>query len=490
MKNTFRALAFSTAMNVFTRIWIVVAALVFAVGLVRMSKAATSVDLLSADSYAILADTTVTNTGFSVINGDLGLSPGTSVTGFPPGTLNGSLHVADAAAAQAQTDLIIAYDNAEGQGPTIPIVDDLGGDTLTPGVYNSATSIGLTGTLTLNGQGDPNAVFIFQAGSTLDTAGSSVVSLTNSAQACNVFWQVGSSATLGANSIFKGNIMALASATLTTGANVEGRVLARDGAVTLDSNVVTRATCVTPPVVPPPPPEPEVVPPLIDVLKVPTPLVLPAGGGSVTYEYAVSNIGPVAMSNVTVIDNKCAPAVFVTGDADGDSLLDLTETWTYRCTTTLTLTTTNTVTATGQANGFTAVDTANATVVVGVDMPPPLIHVVKRPDDFLLPPSGGSVTYTFTVTNPGTIPLSNVSLADDHCSPIGEPTGDTNNDNLLDMSEAWVFTCRANLSTTTINTGTAQASGNGLTAIDFSVVTVVVPASTVPGLPDAGVASK
>jgi hypothetical protein len=479
--------------KIITKLSLAAVALFSVLGLAQLSSAATAVNLGVADSYAILGGSTVTNTGNSVINGNLGLSPGTSVAGFPPGTLNGELHVADTAAQQAQLALTAAYNNAASQGATSSVVTDLGGQVLTPGVYNAATSMGLTGELTLNGQGDPDAVFIFQAGSTLTTAGASSVTLIGGAQACNVFWQVGSSATLGTNSIFKGNILALTSATLTTGANVEGRVLAQNGAVTLDTNVVTRATCVVPPEPPEPPVVPAAVPPLIDVLKVPTPLVLPAGGGSVTYEYAVSNPGTVAMSTITVNDNKCTPVTFVSGDTDGDSLLDLTETWTYRCTTTLTLTTTNTVTATGVANGFTAIDTANATVVVGVDLPAPLIHVVKKPDDFLLPARGGSVTYTFTVTNPGSIPLSDVSVVDDRCGPITGPSGDTNNDSLLDMSETWIYTCREALTSTTINTGTAQGGGNGLTAIDFSVVTVVVPASatsSIPLLPDAGISPQ
>jgi hypothetical protein len=477
-------------MKILTRASLAVVALVFAFGVTRWTKAATAVNLNSADTYAILASSTITNTGNSVINGNIGLSPGTSVTGFPPGVRNGELHIADMAAAQAQTDLDNAYDNAATQGPTLPIVADLGGQTLTPGIYNSATSIGLTGELTLNGQGDPDAVFIFQAGSTLDTASASLVTLIGAAQPCNVFWQVGSSATLGTNSTFRGNILAFTSATLTTGANVEGRVLARDGAVTLDTNRITAADCVVPPEPPEPPEEALAVPPLIDVLKIPTPSVLPAGGGSVTYEYAVSNPGTVAMSTISLTDNRCTPVTYISGDTNADSLLDLTETWTYRCTTTLALTTTNTATATGVANGFTAVDTANATVVVGVDAPAPLIHVVKKPSDFLLPSRGGTVTYTFTVTNPGAVPLSDVSVVDNRCSPITGPTGDTNNDSLLDMSETWMYTCQENLTQSTINTGTAQGGGNSLTAIDFSVVTVVVPSvdtSAIPLLPDAGI---
>ncbi|MEO8690794.1 MAG: ice-binding family protein, partial [Solirubrobacteraceae bacterium] len=210
------------------------------------ARAATPVSLGTAEPFAVLAGSTVTNTGPSVVNGDLGLSPGTAVTGFPPGTVNGSQHVTDAVAAQAQIDLTTAYNDAAGQAPTGAVSADLGGQRLAPGVYRSASSLGLTGALTLDAQGDPNAVFIFQAGSTLTTASASSVNLVNGAQACNVFWQVGSSATLGTASTFRGSILALTSITATTGATVDGRLLARNAAVTLDTNTITRSRCATP----------------------------------------------------------------------------------------------------------------------------------------------------------------------------------------------------------------------------------------------------
>jgi len=208
--------------------------------------AATSANLGTADSFAVLAGSAITNNGSSVINGNLGISPGSAVTGFPPGSINGTQQVANSIAVQAQTDLTAAYNNAAGQTPVSTIPTELGGTIKTAGVYDSAAgTFQITGTLTLDAAGDPNAVFVFKTNSTLITSGTSKVVLLNSAQACNVFWQVGSSATLGTNSIFKGNILALTSATLTTGTNVEGRVLARNGAVTLDTNTITRATCAT-----------------------------------------------------------------------------------------------------------------------------------------------------------------------------------------------------------------------------------------------------
>jgi Ice-binding-like len=220
--------------------------LVLSLSFASSARAATQVPLGTAEPFAVLAGSTVTNTGPSVVNGDLGLSPGTAVTGFPPGTVNGSQHVTDAVAAQAQTDLTTAYDNAAAQAPTGTVSADLGGQRLAPGVYRSASSLGLTGALTLDAQGNADAVFIFQAGSTLTTASASSVNLVNGAQACNVFWQVGSSATLGTASSFRGSILALTSISATTGATVDGRVLARNAAVTLDTNTITRSRCATP----------------------------------------------------------------------------------------------------------------------------------------------------------------------------------------------------------------------------------------------------
>jgi hypothetical protein len=222
----------------------------FAVGLLvalvgGAQAASTAVPLGTADSFAVLAGAGVTNTGPTTLNGDLGTFPTTTITGAASLTITGTNHNGDSVTQQAQTDLVTAYNNAAGQGPTSPIAADLGGQTLVPGVYNSASSIGLTGALTLNAGGNPNAVFVFQAGSTLTTAAGSSVVLTNGAQACNVFWQVGSSATLGTGTAFRGTIMALTSITLTTGATVEGRVLARNGAVTLDTNTITRPGCAT-----------------------------------------------------------------------------------------------------------------------------------------------------------------------------------------------------------------------------------------------------
>lgn len=207
------------------------------------SAAQPPVGLGVADSFAVLAGSTITNTGPSTINGNLGLSPGTAVTGFPPGTVNGTIHAADGVAGQAQADLTTAYVDAAGRTPPLAVSGDLGGLTVTGGVYKSGSSLGLTGVLTLDAQGDPSTVFVFQAGSTLITASGSRVVLVNGAQPCNVFWQVGSSATLGTTSVFAGNILALTSISMNNGVVLSGRALARNGAVTLINDTITAPRC-------------------------------------------------------------------------------------------------------------------------------------------------------------------------------------------------------------------------------------------------------
>jgi hypothetical protein len=201
------------------------------------------VPLGTAANFEILAGSTVTNTGPTIVTGgNLGLSPGTSVTGFPPGILIAPAveDITNAAAAQAQLDLTIAYNYAAGLAGGAALPADMTGRTFTPGLYTNATTVTLSGgTVTLDAQGNANAVFIFQVGSTLITLGNTQVVLKGGALAANVFWQVGSSATLGVASTFEGTILALQSITLDTGATLQGRALARNGAVTLDSNPVT-----------------------------------------------------------------------------------------------------------------------------------------------------------------------------------------------------------------------------------------------------------
>ncbi|MEO5741329.1 MAG: IPTL-CTERM sorting domain-containing protein [Vicinamibacterales bacterium] len=207
----------------------------------------------TAQSFAVLAGSTVTNTGASVITGDLGVHPGAAVTGFPPGIVTGTIHAGNATALQAKNDLVTQYDALTAAACSSDLTgQDLGGQTLTPGVYCFNTSAQLTGTLTLNAQGNPAATFVFKTGSTLTTANAASVLLINGGNPCGVAWRVGSSAILGSTTSFIGNLIALTSITLNTNANiVGGRALARNGAVTLDDNDISFASCgVAPPPVP------------------------------------------------------------------------------------------------------------------------------------------------------------------------------------------------------------------------------------------------
>jgi hypothetical protein len=202
-------------------------------------SAATSPSLGAAGSYSVLAGSTVTNTGTTIVSGDLGVSPGSAITGFPPGIVGGTIHSGDAHAALAQAASTAAYNNLlqtcdHRYGPgdqDLTLLSPLG-----PGVYCADSSFSLSGTLRLSGSG----VWIFRAGSTLITASNSKV---EGGDPCNVWWQVGSSATLGSGTTFIGDILALASITLNTGASLNGRALAQTGAVTLDSNTINTAIC-------------------------------------------------------------------------------------------------------------------------------------------------------------------------------------------------------------------------------------------------------
>lgn len=785
---------------------------------VRAFSNPAAITLGSASNFAILAGSAVTGTGTDVVIGDAGLSPttGAAITLLTCGEMSGASKIYDvdaayvgggggstaclsadhALATTAKTDLALAYADAASAithpvDSTIPT--DLIGQVLTTGVYNSASgTFSNSGTLTLDAEGDPTRVFIFKMTTTLITSSSSHVVLTNGAKASNVFWVVGSSATLGSSSDLVGTIMAQASITLNTGASVVGRLLADanndiTGAVTLDGantvtlditaptvtitddeagtaiiaggNVVytfsfsetvtgfavgditvvggtkgvftpvsgtvytlvvtpsamegnmtvdvagsmaidaagngntaatqsvqvvdtiaptvtsitfsdsaltigdtptvtivmseavasfTTADVTTPngtlgalstvdnitftgtftpdviddtsniavvgtgftdipgnpgsagassanytiatvaaqgsnqggsgtinvvkivindnggtktvadfplfisgtPVssgvttsfssgstytvyetadptytatfsgdcdpdgrvrlsfgdqvfcvltnddvgeaiaVPP-------VPPLIDVVKVPNPLALPDGPGSVDYTYSLINIGSVPVTDITMVGDSCSPIRLISGDTDSDEQLDVNETWRYTCTTTLTETHTNTVVTTGWANGLSAVDIASATVVVGEDLVPPLIHVTSVPVPQTLPLGGGMVTYTETVTNPGTVSLGNIIVTSDNCAPVNYVSGDANGNSLLDPSESWIHTCRTNLTSTASHTVTVSSSTNGLVSRDYAIATVLVAnagvtgvSSVIPGLPDTGFAPR
>lgn len=224
------------------RLMVILAALI-SIGLHTQANAQF---LGTADSFAVLAGSMVTNNGPTVLSGDLGVSPGSAITGFPPGiVMNGTTHAGDAVAMQAQSDVTTAYNVLANEAFSQNLTgQNLGGKTLLPGVYHFDTSAFLTGTLTLDTLGNPNTRFVFQIGSALITSPNSSVLVVNSSDDCNVFWQVGSSATLDTGTVFDGHILALTSITANTGATInDGSLLARNGAVTLTSNTVT--TCIT-----------------------------------------------------------------------------------------------------------------------------------------------------------------------------------------------------------------------------------------------------
>ncbi|HYJ21856.1 MAG TPA: ice-binding family protein [Solirubrobacterales bacterium] len=230
-------------------------AMVFIFAAVTSSAQAEPVDLATAGLFVVLGGTTVTNTGPSVLNGNLGVSPGTELKGFElPAVVNGVKHATDEVAAKAQLDLTNAYNVAAGQSvlPQNDLSDtDLGERKLGPGIYRYNAAALLTGALTLDAEGDPDAEFIFQIGSQLTTESASSVLLVNGASPCNVYWQVGSSADIGTTTAFQGNLMALTSISLKDGATVLGRMLARNGQVSLINNVLTRPLCATGPTTPP-----------------------------------------------------------------------------------------------------------------------------------------------------------------------------------------------------------------------------------------------
>jgi hypothetical protein len=231
------------------RVFIVLIILIVAVFSVAYSSSyaqntITRPGLGTAASFAVLGGRTVTNTGASVLNGNLGVSPGSALTGFPPGIVHGAKHKGDAVALQAQKDVKTAYNVAAGAPCNHDMTGvNLGGKSLKSGVYCFSSSAQLTGLLALDGAG----VYIFQIGSKLTTASNASVSLVHGASPCNVFWQIGSSATIGTNTAFVGNILALTSIAAQTGATFNGSLYARNGEVTLDDNTINRASCITTP---------------------------------------------------------------------------------------------------------------------------------------------------------------------------------------------------------------------------------------------------
>lgn len=337
------------------------------------------VPLGTAESFAVLGGSTVTNAGPTQVIGNLGVSPGSAVTGFPPGIVTGTIHINNAVAAQAQSDTTTAYNTlATRPCGTNLTGQDLGGRTLTPGVYCFNSSAQLTGILTLDAQGDPNANFIFQVGSTLTTASASSVLVINGGRNCNVFWQIGSSATFGTGTSFVGNVIALSSITLTTGSNLSGRALARNGAVTLDTNSV--AVC---------------APAQCAAVTV-SPLTLPNGALLTPYNQTVSATGGTAPYAFT-ITNGMLPNGLLLNPATG----------VISGTPTLAGSFTFTVTAIDANN---CRGTRQYTIVIAGVCPVITVNPLTLPNGALQTPynqtisaTGGTAPYTFALSQ-GTLP--------------------------------------------------------------------------------------
>ena len=293
--------------NRFWRLGVAMAAASAFVAFPAGAQAAT-VELGTAESFVVLGGESVSNTGPSVLTGDLGVAPGTSLVGFgSPAVVNGAIHNNNEVANTAQADVDTAYGVAASEPvPPANVLTgtDLGNRTLMAGAYRYDSSAQLTGQLTLDAAGDPNAQFVFEIGSTLTTAPGSSVRLVNGASPCNVFWQVGSSATLDTTTAFQGNVMALASISLNDGASVIGRLLARDGSITLINNVIDNSPCVTASTTPTPAPTPT------DTTTSPTGTTTasaPAFGGA--------NDAPGTVQVVPIAQPTAAPRVTRNGSA-------------------------------------------------------------------------------------------------------------------------------------------------------------------------------
>ena len=408
----------------------------------------------SDSSFAVVAGSTITNTGASVISGNLGLDPGSAVSGLLSSQVVGTEDIDNGPALQAQADLTTAFNDAAALAPTAAITADLGGQTLTPGVYNSGSSVGLTGTVILNGEGNPNSIFVIQAGSTLTTATNSAVSLTDGAQACNVFWQVGSSATLNTGTIFMGTVMAQASVTLQTGTSVTGRVLAQTGAVTLDDNDITRPDCR----------------PSVGIVKTTNGgNGLPVAKGSpVTWNYLVTNTSKYAtLTDVTVTDNKVTSASIDCGNGT-NVIASLAPGASQDCTATGTASqgvyfNKGTVTATTPGGG--TVGAVSKSSYLGFSARLQLGETINGASDQSLA-VGTPLTWNFEVTNTGSqyAPLTNVTVTDTKVAAAAIDCG-SGSDVIALLAPGASQSCTA--------TGTAQSGKN-------------VDASSASGTPPAG----
>ncbi|CAN5804344.1 hypothetical protein BH23ACT12_BH23ACT12_17140 [soil metagenome] len=368
-----------------------------------------TVDLGTAESFAVLAGAGVTNTGPTVVQGDLGSSPNTSVSGFPPGeVVNGTINPSYTAG--AKFDLTTAYNDAAGRTPVTTIPTELGGQVLTHGIYDSAAgTFGITGTLTLDAEGDPNAVWIFKAASTLITGSGSNVDLINGASPCNIFWVVGSSATLGTNSTLRGTILALTSITMTTGATLEGRALARNGAVTLDTNTIINGCAGAAPGNP-------TVTTQVSAAQV-------AVGGSVTDTATVSGLaaspdrGSLVFSAYGPNDPTCAGQPAYTSNeipvtAAGNGVYTSAPAFTPTAPGTYLFVVDYNGDSNNDAFATTCGDPNETVTVAAVPSVAPSVAVTKTASPTTLPEPGGSFTFTVGLTNTSAGPITISTITD------------------------------------------------------------------------------
>ncbi len=391
-----------------TRRLSLVASVGFAALLCGASPSLAQIALGTAGSFGVLAGSAVTNTGATAITGDLGISPNglSSVTGFTfstspgPGTVTGTTHFADAVAIQAKVDLVTAYDAITTTPTVIDLTGtDLGGLTLIPGVYAFSTSAQLTGTLTLNAQGNPAAIFIFKIGSTLTTAsGSSVAFINtggNSHLGCNVFWQIGTSATLGTTTAFAGNILAMASITLNTGATVDGRLLARNGAVTLQGNTIV-STCAVP------------APPACPIIAL-NPTTLPNGVVGTPYSQTLTASGGATPYTILLSSGALPPGLTLTTSTPTTALLSGNPTTAGTFIFTITAT---------DANGCFIIQPYTILIAASATCPPITLNPLAPPPGFVGRPysqtvtaSGGTAPYRYTLTSGALPPGLTLTLA-------------------------------------------------------------------------------
>lgn len=420
-----------------------------------------TVDLGTAESFAVLAGQGVTNTGPTVVQGDVGSFPNTSVGGFPPGLVqNGTIN--PSYTANAKDDLVTAYVDAAGRTPVTTIATELGGQVLNHGIYDStAGTFGITGTLTLDAEGDPNAVWIFKAASTLITGSGSNVNLINGASPCNVFWVVGSSATLGTNSTLRGTILSLASITMTTGATLEGRALARNAAVTLDTNTITNGCAGEAPGSP-------TVTTQVSTAQV-------AVGGSVTDTATVADLaaspdrGSLVFSAYGPNDPTCAGQPAYTSNeipvtSVGNGVYTSTPAFTPTVPGTYLFVVDYDGDSTNDAFATTCGD-ANETVTA---FALPSVAVTKTASPGTLPEPGGSFTFTIGLTNTSAGPVIISSITDsvygNLASAANSTCGALIGDTLAPGAAAtctFTGTFNGNAGATENDTATATVTGSG-----------------------------